>query len=130
MHGALFSLRIKLPPRLAFRELAAGQTPELRVICRHLDRVAVRGTRHPSNLCHRDDLLDVVLRGPASDENNSRFLPTPLEAHNLQIVQHWIVDHWGPTLVKLLIPIHCQGHPNGAIGHVWSEEVKVLPGGR
>src|SRR2546425_12297138 len=83
MHGALFSLRIKLPPRLAFRELATGESAELWIVCRHLDRVAVRGNRHASNLCHWDDLLDVVLRSPSSDENNSRFLPTPLEAHNL-----------------------------------------------
>src|SRR5713226_2766793 len=103
MHRALFSLRVKLPPRLAFGELAPGQTPELRVICRYLDRVAVRGNRHPSNLRHRDDLLDVVLRGPATDENDARLLPSSFEAHNLKIVQHRVVDHWRPALVKLFI---------------------------
>src|SRR5713101_7803240 len=101
MHGALFSLRIKLSPGLALGELTTGQTPELRVIGRYLDRIAVRRNRHPSNLCHRDDLLDVVLRGSTPNKNNAGLLPTPLEAHDLKIVQHGVVHHGGPALVKL-----------------------------
>src|SRR2546428_6947385 len=68
MHSALFSLRVKLPPRLAFGELTPGQPAELGVISRYLDRIAVRGNGHPGNLCHRDDLLDVVFRCPPTIE--------------------------------------------------------------
>src|SRR2546426_10635712 len=99
MYGALFSLRVKLSPRLALREFATGQTSELSIICCHLNRIAVRWNRHAGDLRHRDDLLNVVLWGPASDENNSRFLPTPLEAHYLKIIQHGIIDHWRSSLV-------------------------------
>src|SRR3989442_14668164 len=106
MHSALFSLRVKLPPRLAFGELTPGQPAELGVISRYLDRIAVRGNGHPGNLCHRDDLLDIVFRCPATDENDARPLPSSLEAHNLKIVQHRVVDHCRPSLVKLLVPIH------------------------
>ena len=129
MYGALFSLRVELSPRLALRELATGQTTELSVISCHLDRVTVRGNRHPSNLRHRDNLLDVVLRGPASDENHAGLLPTPLEAHYLKIIQHRIIDHRRPSLVELVIPVHCQCHPDGAVGECWTEDGKVFPRG-